>query len=180
MKSDDVTPNEENTLPTIPSRFERLAMARPGRPSKLTEDTVDNLLKAIREGQTYAVACSYAGICYQTLRNWIKTASNDVEQGELTEYVAFLDMLSRAEAQAERKAVRAWSSHFKSDYRAARDFLAARNPDQWARRDRMDINAKVSVGVVMLPPLDVPETRKPLSDKALDVDYEVVDDNEKA
>jgi transposase-like protein len=180
MKSDDVTPTDQSTLPAIPSRFERLAMSRPGRPSKLTDQTVDKLLKAVREGQTYSTACSYAGICYQTLRNWIKTASNDVERGELTEYVAFLDMLSRAESEAERKAVRAWSSHFNSDYRAARDFLAARNPEQWGRRDRVDINARLAVGVVMLPPIDGSKTAKSPSDNSLEAEYEIIDDDDDA
>jgi transposase len=41
------------------------------RPSKLTDAVITKLAEAIRLGATYEIACKYAGVTYQTLRNWI-------------------------------------------------------------------------------------------------------------
>jgi transposase len=41
------------------------------RPSKLTDAVIPKLAEAIRLGATYEIACKYAGVTYQTLRNWI-------------------------------------------------------------------------------------------------------------
>jgi hypothetical protein len=182
MSEDDVTPDEQSNLPAIPTRFERQAMVRVGRPSKLTAETVEALLESIEEGQTYKAACHCAAISYQTFRNWIERAHDDIASDSLSEYVVFLDLLSRAEAVAERKAVRAWTSAFTEDYRAARDFLERRNPEQWGRRDRVDINAKVAVGVVLLPSLDgdIPpglDPSKAIAPDTMDVDSDADSDS---
>lgn len=174
MKSNDATTTDQGSLPSIPSRFERSAMCRVGRPSKLTAETVDKLLSAIEEGQTYKVACGYAAICYQTLRNWIEQARDDIDAENVTEYVVFLDMLSRAESAVERKAVNAWVSAFRDDYRAARDFLERRNPEEWGRRDTVDVNARVAVGVVLLPSVDTPPTEL---DPSLAIAVDATDDD---
>lgn len=45
-----------------------------GAPTKLNADIQKKMVEAISLGATYEIACQYAGISYQTHRNWINAA----------------------------------------------------------------------------------------------------------
>lgn len=51
-----------------------------GRPSKLTKDVQKKIESAIAGGNYYEAACRYAGIDYQTFRNW------NIEKGSFLFY----------------------------------------------------------------------------------------------
>ena len=49
----------------------------------------------------------------------------------------FLDALTRAEAEAGQRAVKALGDAFESDWRAASEYLWRRHPDRWSTQDRI-------------------------------------------
>ena len=47
------------------------------RPSKLTPETHNKIVKAIKLGATYELAASYGGVTYDTLNNWRKRGEEE-------------------------------------------------------------------------------------------------------
>jgi hypothetical protein len=83
------------------------------RPSKLTPETVTRIDQAIRMGATYELACKFAGISYQTFRNWITRAEAELQRRDNPNvkegtkqwvdeqpYVELFDALQKAEGDA--------------------------------------------------------------------------------
>ena len=114
-----------------------------GRPSKLTEEVKDKLVKAISQGNYYEAACSYAGITYATFRNWM----NEGEQATEGEYFDFFDTIKKAEAAAELRMVQEWQKHIPNNWQAIATFMERRYPDRWGKRDRQDINLQGELGI---------------------------------
>lgn len=112
---------------------------RVGRPSKLTKAVTDKVCAALREGQTYQVACTLAGIDYTTFRKWLLRA----EERKEPKYVAFLNAVTRAEREAEAEAVRKWRSAFDEDWRAVAEFLARRNKGDWTKETTHKVDQTV-------------------------------------
>jgi transposase-like protein len=111
-----------------------------GRPSKFTPETRQKLIQAIRIGNHYDTACKYAGITYQSFRNWMIKGeqAQHADPSALTDgdldYLAFYEAVQEAEANAEMVAVMRWREQMPSDWKAARDFLARRHPQRWGQR----------------------------------------------
>ena len=114
-----------------------------GRPSKLTEEVKDKLVKAISQGNYYEAACSYAGIAYSTFREWM----NRGEQENGTEYSDFMEAIKKAEAAAELRMVQEWQKHVPNNWQAIATFMERRYPDRWGKRDRQDINLQGELGI---------------------------------
>jgi transposase len=102
-----------------------------GRPSKRTPDREARLLEALRAGNTRSAACHYAGIDQGTLANW------------LARYSDFSDAINKAEADAEVRMVAqiARAAH-DGTWTAAAWWLERRRPDDYGRRDRVEITLR--------------------------------------
>lgn len=70
----------------------------PGRPSKLTPETVDRLLKAIKAGATVRNAAIYAGIGESTFHEWMAQARDESPRPEFLE---FAEQIERARAELQ-------------------------------------------------------------------------------
>lgn len=70
-----------------------------GRPTKFTPDVKERLFHAIRKGAPYTIACDYAGISYELLRQWRMEGN----VGEDPEFVEFLVNLKKAEGETALK-----------------------------------------------------------------------------
>lgn len=103
-----------------------------GRPSKLEESTVDDLVKWLKLGYYIEDACTMAGIAKQTYYNWMAKA----EANEGQEYLDFLDSVKRARAEAE-------GAHIMNIRKAADNgvwqasawFLERSHPVKWGKRN---------------------------------------------
>lgn len=102
-------------------------MSRRGRPSKLTPERKERIIKAIKAGAHYKTACQHAGIDYRTFRNWMKKG----EQAKTGRYRDFYLAVTKANADLEVYVVGNWTKAISEDWRAAKDFLAKRFPDRW-------------------------------------------------
>ena len=125
-----------------------------GRPSKLTEEVKDKLVKAISQGNYYEAACSYAGITYATFRNWM----NEGEEATDGEYFDFFDTIKKAESAAELRMVQEWQKHVPNNWQAIATFMERRYPDRWGRRERRDVNVSGEMGIKIVD--DVSQCKK--------------------
>jgi hypothetical protein len=112
---------------------------RPGRPSKLTQETKKRLLQGVQAGLPYGLACSNAGIHYSTLRRWI-AKGEEANSGEFRE---FFDALKRAEAEGAflhvSNIVRAGNE---GHWQASAWMLERRYPEVYGRRVAAEVTGK--------------------------------------
>jgi transposase len=97
------------------------------RPTKYTRDRKKRLLDALRDGNTRRAACMAAGIDQDTLANWAQRFSD------------FSEELTRAEAEAEVALVGIIRAAAPQDWRAALTLLERRWPNEWGKRERIDV-----------------------------------------
>ncbi len=115
---------EESSLDSVTSNM--------GRPSKLDDARVEDLVKWLKLGYYIEDACTMAGIAKQTYYNWIAKA----EANEGQEYLDFLDAVKKARAEAE-------GAHIMNIRKAADNgvwqasawFLERSHPVKWGKRN---------------------------------------------
>jgi transposase len=103
-----------------------------GRPSKLEDSRVDDLVKWLKLGYYIEDACTMAGIGKTTYYNWIAKA----EANEGPEYVEFMNAVKKARAEAE-------GAHIMNIRKAADNgvwqasawFLERSHPVKWGKRN---------------------------------------------
>lgn len=91
------------------------------------------LLSHIAAGLSYSAACGLVGVDLRTFYRWRKKGK---EKDSPREYRLFAAALSRAEGEAELRAVNAWTSSFERDWKAAQAYLARRFPERWGTADQ--------------------------------------------
>lgn len=107
-----------------------------GRPSKLTHEVQERIVKVLANGGHYVTAATAAGVDYTTFRNWMLQGT----QARSGQYFDFFHAVKAAEAQAEADAVEAWKGAIPESWQAARDFLARRFPERWSDKARVDVS----------------------------------------
>tara|TARA_Y100000592_G_scaffold85549_1_gene137720 strand:+ start:1036 stop:1485 length:450 start_codon:yes stop_codon:yes gene_type:complete len=125
----------QNMLPALPAPEESSldsVTSNMGRPSKLDDARVEDLVKWLKLGYYIEDACTMAGIAKQTYYNWIAKA----EANEGQEYLDFLDAVKKARAEAE-------GAHIMNIRKAADNgvwqasawFLERSHPVKWGKRN---------------------------------------------
>lgn len=110
-----------------------------GRPSKLTVETKEKLLKAIRSGSYYEPACDYAGISYNTFRDWMRRGEGISDRASSKEYVDFVKEVKAAVAEGEITCIAVLRASSKTDPNSAKWLLERRHPDRWANAQRVKV-----------------------------------------
>ena len=108
---------------------------RKGRPTKLTRNVHEAIVESVRNGNYIETAARAAGIHPDTLRNW--RARGEEGGRRNAPFIEFFGALTRAEAEAEERAVKALGDAFADDWRAASEYLRRRHPDRWSTQDRI-------------------------------------------
>jgi hypothetical protein len=133
------------------------------RPIKLTPETQERVLKAIRAGNTREATAEYAGIGRSTLYRWIELG----ERRKKGIHREFWDALKKAESECEirnvgiiqlacqggevieRKTIRKQDGatevvekYTRADWTAAAWWLERRRPGAWGRKDRHEITGQ--------------------------------------
>ena len=103
------------------------------RPTKLTPAVQERLLEAVAAGSYLEEAAAYAGITYQSFRNWMLRGQRDTRGV----YFEFFENVTRAESEALISAQKKWRSAFDTDWRAILAWAERRYPDRWGRKDRV-------------------------------------------
>ncbi len=111
-----------------------------GRPSKLTDETVEKLVEMIELGATYAHACNYAGVSYDSFNSWRNQGKN-AKNGK---YLKFLNIIKKAEGNATRK----WLKVIEDAAEESRNWVAAawllerRYPDDFGKQIRQKVESR--------------------------------------
>ena len=113
-----------------------------GRPTKLTPQVHDAIVKAVRGGNYPEVAAQCAGIDRATYFRWMQYGESTDESHAI--YRDFRDAVTRARAWAERKMVRVIRTAAITDARAAEWYLERSASDRWGRRDKLTIESAVN------------------------------------
>ena len=106
-----------------------------GRHTKLTPEVQDAICANLAEGIYVETACILAGVCKATFYKW-KTRGEAGEQP----YVDFVDAVTRAEAEAERRAIAHIQRAGEEDPRHLEWWLERKHSDRWARREKHEVS----------------------------------------
>lgn len=120
-----------------------------GRPTLLTDDTQDRIVKAVLLGAYLDDAAAHAGITYRTLCKWVERgrraedaieAGVDVPEGE-ERFVQFVHALTKARADAALRNIGVIHTAAQDgSWQAAAWYLERTNPKKWGRYDTVEID----------------------------------------
>jgi hypothetical protein len=118
-----------------------------GRPTKLTPETQDRIVNAIRVGATYELAAQFGGISYSTFNNWMARGRTEVERRDNPRvqegssqwnaeqpYVEFLEAIKGAEGDAAIKWLALIDKAAADTWQAAAWKLERRYPKDYGRQ----------------------------------------------
>lgn len=131
---------------------------RPGQPCKLTPELSRKICDAIRMGCSLTVAARCVGVSLDSLQRWRTLGPQGKEP-----YASFLRDYEQAEAECKQTLLTIMYAAAPSDYRAARDVLRMRWPDEFGQRfDRFDGQGvtfiiEINLGPKALKPAAIPE-----------------------
>lgn len=123
-------------------------MAKRGQPTKLTPEVHDRIVQAVRAGSYFSHAAAYAGISRETLYEWLDRGKTERARLDAdpkakpnpdeAHYLHFSDTLIRVEGEAVIEAVASWKQAGRTDWRAAKEWLARRHGSEWGDKSRIE------------------------------------------
>ena len=116
-------------------------------------ETWRDIVKNAKLGMSHQRAAEAEGVSVSTLYSWIRRAKRGDFGDE--EYVEFYDKLKRANARAERKMAKHLRDAAEFDWKAALEWLRARNPGDWGKRIETEDAWEITVRELGLDPEDV-------------------------
>lgn len=109
------------------------------RPTKLTAEVSERIVRAIRAGNYPEVAARHAAVHPSTYYRWMERGELEGEAPEDDPYRHFRSEVERAIADAEAAEVGLVVKAARDgDWRAAAWLLERRFSDRWARRERLE------------------------------------------
>ena len=114
------------------------------RPTKLTPEVHDAIIKDIGNGVTFVDAAGAAGIDRTTFFNWMKWG----EKAKSGVYFDFFNACKAAQAQARKKFTLVIAkASADGDWRAALEYLKRHDPDNWGDKSQTDVNLRTPDGI---------------------------------
>jgi hypothetical protein len=117
------------------------ATGRPiGRPSLFTPEAQAKIIMAVQAGNFLDTAARYAGVTYDTFRNWMVRGEKELARlahpsakprESEAPFVDFFKAVTEAEAQAEVAAVSHWQTAIQGNWQAAAAFVKSRHRRRW-------------------------------------------------
>jgi len=155
-----------------------------GRPTKFTEETRDQIYRALDAGLGIEKAAAFAGVQEITIRRWIEQGAEDLQANKQTDYAEFCGGVSRARVGAQLRLAeeidQAAAGEVDGDWRAAAWKLERLAPEEFGQHAVVDHQVSGEVGVTDLyggrQPVDVPlEKRERIVAILLEGEEESVD-----
>lgn len=120
-----------------------------GRPTKINDETIEKITRAIKAGNYIETAAAYAGIVKSTLYDWLKRGEREQQRVAQTPratvrkseeaFVKFSNAVKEALAESEMRDVLVISKAAEEgQWQAAAWRLERKFPDRWGRR-KLDI-----------------------------------------
>lgn len=116
------------------------------RPTKLTPELQEDVLKVIRSGNYIETACAYVGINKSTFYDWLKRGAREKDRlaknprarvrKDEQPFVDFSNAVEKALAHAEIRDVAIIGKAAEENWQAAAWRLERKFPDRWGRKDK--------------------------------------------
>lgn len=106
------------------------------RPTKLTHETQEKILLAIRDGNYREVAAQWAGVSPETVSRWMRRGEREGKG----DYYEFRQAVLEAEQHAEIVMVRLVRAGANTDPKHAEWWLERKAHDRWGRRERVELS----------------------------------------
>ncbi len=104
-----------------------------GRPTKLTPEIENKLIKFITLGVPLESASNAIGLDYTTVREWLQRGEGrHPTRGKTAQFEAFADRYQQAVGQCEARLVAKIQSAADKDWKAAAWLLSRRHPQRWS------------------------------------------------
>ena len=117
-----------------------------GRPTKLTPELQEELVKVIRAGNYIETACAYVGINKTTFYDWMKRGAREKERLERNTnarpkkseatFVELSNAIEKALAQAEIRDVAIIGKAAEENWQAAAWRLERKFPERWGKKSQ--------------------------------------------
>jgi len=115
------------------------------RPTKLTQEMHDAILKCIIAGLSYRYTCDYVGISENTFMEWRRTGEADEEKGENTIYSRLFREVKKAESSAILMRLKNINDASKESWQAAAWFLERKYPDDFGKKEKHDLGGEIKL-----------------------------------
>jgi hypothetical protein len=136
-----------------------------GRPPKLTPDGERRIMEALAAGSSRRAAAIHGGISPRAMLDYLARGREAEDQGRNDRYSRFLRSVNEAETRCEIAMTARWVDATKRDWRAARDWLARRHPDDWAPIEKHDAVAITVGGAAIVDDPDALRLARELRDR---------------
>ncbi|MFM6402014.1 MAG: hypothetical protein ACKPFF_35490, partial [Planktothrix sp.] len=104
-----------------------------GRPTKLTPEIENKLIKFVALGVPLESASKACGLDYTTVREWLARGKNEhPSRSKTPQFAVFADRYDVAVGECEARLVGKIQSAADSDWKAAAWLLSRRHPQRWA------------------------------------------------
>ena len=117
------------------------------RPSKLTPEVQETIVKAIGLGASYADAAHAAGVSYETFNEWMKAGAT----AKTGRFLQFSEAVRKEEADAALRHLAVINNAAaKGDWKASLEWLRRRRRQDWG--DSVDVTSggdKVQINVTL-------------------------------
>ncbi len=112
-----------------------------GRSTKLTGKVQEEIVKAIRAGSFFEIACRWAGIHPATGWEWLARGEGKEPKGrrKSKEYAEFAEAIRKVEAELEMALIIEWRKHLPTNAAAAAEMLKRRFPKRWSAPDKLEL-----------------------------------------
>ncbi len=109
---------------------------KPGRPTSLTQEVHDEIVRLILVGNYADTAALATGIDEKSYYNWLERGELDVELGRGTVFAQFFQAIKRSAAEAEVTQVNFAMTGPSGKWQAHMTWLERRYPKKWGRQEK--------------------------------------------
>ncbi len=120
--------DDDMATETDAKRITRMAGRRPLKPTKLTVELIEVIVRCTLTGASHASVCRMIGVGERTYRYW-RQWGRDGTHGDI--YRQFTEAVRAAEAAVAFEMAQSWRMAAKSDWRACRAYLESRFSQEW-------------------------------------------------
>ena len=141
---------DEKHLTVRDKEYKLAALPMNNRPTMCSEASIDTILTGIRQGLSYKDASTLAGISETTIYNWKRLGRNAQTREDNNKsltyndqmYLKFIHALNKAEVQQKQDALMKINeaAKDKKHWHAAAWLLERKHPDEFGRRNRVEIH----------------------------------------
>ncbi len=108
-----------------------------GRPTKLTQEIHDTIIKNVRMGVTFVDAAGAVGVDYTTLAGWMRRGETETKGI----YFNFFNAITQARSEALQLMTKVITkAGVDGDWRASLEYLKRHSPQVWGDRVSIDID----------------------------------------